>query len=296
MNSEKFNSQLKFENNDNFDIILIKPIDIDHLNYLSDNYTLNIIELDCYEIINTNKNNFLEVVSDKLNLEKFKDKTDLEVTTQVICEIPGYIYELLYINELTEKDDIINNVASLINTNGNKIYANAILMKTYIPSLSKSILITNTTITNIKEILDGRIKINIVIYDGEWSNKIINFNIDEFAKSFFDDEFKKCEIAFLLHNINIWYEICDGCSISTCGKIIEKPIYKCFWFTMITDEYIGSIYLDEVKKIINISNKLDIPFNVKKEWIEDETDEISRKVIKNKYKILDLAYNELCSS
>lgn len=287
-------NQLKFENNDDFNIILIKPITIDHLDWFHENYTINLIKLDCYETINANKNNFLEIISNKLNLEKFKDKSGLEVTTQVISEIPNYIYELIYIDELTEKDDIINDVASLLNTNGNKVYGNAFLMKTFIPSLSKSILITNVDTSQIKEILDNRVKINIVIYDGEWSNKIVTNNLEEFAKLFFDEEFKKFETPFLLHNINIWYESCDGCSTKICGKILERPIYKCFWFTMITDEYYGSIYLNEVKKIIEVSNKMDFPFNAKKEWIDDEKDEFSRKVIKNKYKVLDFAHHELC--
>jgi hypothetical protein len=287
-------SQLTFENNDNFDIILIKPKTIDLLDWYNENYTLQLIELNCYEIINTNKNNFLEIISNKLNLEKFKDKKGLEVITQVISEIPNYIYELIYIDELTEKDDVINDIASLLNTNDNKVYGNAFLMKTFIPSLSKSILIKNTSLSDIKYILDNRVKTNIVIYDGEWSNKIIIGNLEDYAKTFFDEEFKKFETPFLLHNINIWYEQCDGCSTKLCGKILERPIYKCIWFTMITDEYRGSIYLDEVKKIIDISNKMDFPFNAKKEWISDEKDEYSRKVIKNKYKILDLAHYELC--
>ena len=63
---------------------------------------------------------------------------------------------------------------------------------------------------------------------------------------------------------------------------------------MITDEYRGSIYLDEVKKIIDVSNKMIFPFTAKKEWIDDEKDEFSRKVIKNKYKVLDIAHYELC--
>lgn len=287
-------SQLKFENNDNFDIILIKPETIDHLDWFHEDYTLHLTELNCYEIINTDKNNFLDVISSKLNLEKFKNKPGLEVTTQVISEFPNYIYELIYVDELTEKDDIINNIASLLNTNGNKVYGNAILMKTYIPSLSKSILIKNITIPNIKDILDNRVKTNVVIYDGEWSNKIVTGNLEDFANSFFDEQHKKFETPFLLHNINIWYEPCDGCSTKTCGKILERPIYKCIWFTMITNEHRGSIYLDEVKKIINVSNKMDFPFNAMKEWIDDEKDEFSRKVIKNKYKVLDLAHHELC--
>lgn len=283
-------NQLKFENDDNFDIILIKPINIDHLNWSDENYTDNIIELNCYEVYNINKNNFLETISNKLNLEKFKEKDNLEVTTQVICELPGYIYELIYIDELNETESEINNIGVLLNTNGKKICGNAILMKTNIPSLSKSILIKNIIKSDIKEILDSRVKTNIVVYDGEWSDKIAIGDLNIFAKEFFDDEFKKLEIPFLLHNINIWYELCDGCSTKLCGNILEKPIYKCIWFTMISDEYRGSIYLDEVKKIISISNKLEFPFNVKDEWVEEETDEFTRKVIKNKYKILDLAY------
>jgi hypothetical protein len=286
-------NQLTFENNDNFDIILIKPETIDQLDWFHEDYTFNLTQLNCYEIINTNKNNFLELIANKLNLEKFKDKPGLEVTTQVISEIPNYIYELIYIDELTEKDDVINNIATLLNTNGNKIYGNAFLIKTFIPSLSKSILITNVNLNNIKEILDNRVKTNVVIYDGEWSNKIVTGNLEDFAKSFFDEEYKKFESSFLLHNINIWYEECDGCSTKSCGKILERPIYKCLWFTMITDEYRGSIYLDEVQKIITVSNNLDFPFNPKKEWVEDEMDEFSRKIIKNKYKVLDLAYHEL---
>jgi hypothetical protein len=287
-------NQLIFENENAFNIILIKPHIINNLDWFHENYTDHLIELKCYEIISTNKNNFLEIISENLNLKKFKEKPNLEIVTQVISEIPNYIYEIIYIDKLTETEDTVNDIATLLNTNDSKIYGNAILIKTFIPSLSKSILITDITIFNIKEILDNRVKTNVVIYDGEWSNTIIKGNLDDFAKSFFDEEYKKFESTFLLHNINIWYEPCEGCSTKMCGKVLERPIYKCLWFTMITDEYRGSIYLDEVKKIIDISNKMDFPFNAKKEWLDEETDEFSRKVIKNKYKILNLAYHELC--
>jgi hypothetical protein len=284
---------LKFENIDNFNIILIKPENIDHLDWNDDNYTLNISELSCYEIIDTNKDTFLEIISEKLNVEKFKNKKNLEITTQIISEIPDYIYEIIYITDLNETDDIINNVASLLNTNDNKIYGNAILLKTFIPSLSNSILINNITINDIKYILDGRVKTNIVIYDGEWSDKIVIGKIEDFANSFFDENYTKLEIPFLLHNINIWYELCDGCSTMICGNILEKPVYKCIWFTMITNEYRGSIYLNEVEKIIDISKKIEYPFTPKTEWINDEIDDYSRKIIKNKYKVLNLAYSHL---
>ena len=222
-------NQLIFENENNFNIILIKPNTINHLDWFHENYTSHLTELNCYEIIIANKNNFLEIISENLNLEKFKEKKNLEVVTQVISEIPNYIYELIYIDELTDLEDTLNEIATLLNTNTNKIYGNAIIMKTFVPSLSKSILITDITILNIKEILDNRVNTNAVIYDGEWSNKIIKGNLDDFAQSFFDEDYKKFESSFLLHNINIWYEPCDGCSTKTCGKILERPIYKCLW-------------------------------------------------------------------
>jgi hypothetical protein len=62
---------------------------------------------------------------------------------------------------------------------------------------------------------------------------------------------------------------------------------------MINDEFRGNLYLDEVNKIIKISNVLDFPFSVNPEWIKEEKDEIDRDVIKNKYKVLNLAYSEL---
>lgn len=283
--------KFKFENNNTFNLILINPNTIENLDWLDSNYAANISQLDFYEVIIATPDNFIDLIHEKLLIAKY-DK-DIEVTTQVINETANYIFEILYVENLTDKDNDINEVATLLNTNGEKIYGNAILMKTYLPSLSKTNLIVDCFQNNIKDILYSRVNTNIVIYDGEWNNLEVKGNLEDFAKTFFDDTFYRCEIPFLLHNINIWYEVCDGCSKDICGKVLEKPIYKCFWFTMINDEFRGNLTFDEVNKIIKISNVLDFPFTPKTEWVEDETDEINRKVIKNKYKILDLAYHEL---
>jgi hypothetical protein len=283
--------KFKFENKNEFNIILIKPCIIDNLDWNDLKYSDNISNLDIYEDISCNSENFIDIIYEKLLISKY-DNNNLEVNTQIINELPNFIYELLYIENFSENE--FNGVATLLNTNGEKIYGNAILMKTFLPSLSNSILIVDSNNKNIKDILDSRVNINIVIYENdEWYNKKIKGNFEDFTKTFFEDRFYKCEISFLLHNINIWYEICDGCSKNTCGNILEKPIYKCFWFTKINDEIYGNLLLDEVKKIIKISNVLNAPFLAKPEWITDEIDEIKRKIIKNKYKILDLAYNEL---
>jgi len=107
-------NQLQFENNNEFDMILIIPHDIKDLDWNNSDYTSNIIKLDCYEILKTNSDTFLEIIASKLNLDKFKNKSkiEIEIKTQIICEIPNYIYELLYIGNLTENDDKINNVAN----------------------------------------------------------------------------------------------------------------------------------------------------------------------------------------
>lgn len=282
-----------FENKDNFDVLLITPTNIDNLDWKQMNYTDLITELNIYSIITTDPTTFSNVVYQNLITEKFIEKA---ATTQIILECPEYIYELVYVEQLTDKDAELNGVATLLNTNGEKIYGNVLLLKSFISSDSNSMLLNNCNISDIKLILNNRVNINIVLYDGEWSNKVIfgNLNtIEEFANSYFDDIYKKFECGFLLHNINIWYELCDGCSKSTCGSILEKPIYKCIWFSKLTDNYLTSIYLDEVKRIINLSLKLDFPYRVKDEWVKEEIDEYKRKIVKNKYKILKIAENNL---
>jgi hypothetical protein len=282
-----------FENTNIFNIILIEPCSIDNLNWSDPDYINKIMNMNIYKNLSANSDNFLDIVSDNLLILSYKDKEHIEVTTQLVAEFPNYIYEILYVKDLLATDGQFNSIGSLLNTNGDDIYGNVIIMKTYIPSLSKSIIIEDCLLINIKEILNNRNKTNIVIYDEKWSNETVSGSIDKYADDFFDDKYIKCEISFLQHNINIWYELCDGCSLTLCGMIIEKPIYKCLWFTKINDEYRGSLYLDEVQKIIKISNILPFPFNIKEEWIKDEVDEYKRNVIKNKYKTLDLVYHTL---
>lgn len=282
-----------FENTNTFNLILIEPCSIDNLNWSDTDYTDKIISMNIYKELLTNPDNFIDIISEHLLIELYKGNENIEVTTQIIAELPNYIYEILYVKNLLPIHNQFNGVGTLLNTNGDDIYGNTIIMKTYLPSLSNSMLIENCLLVNIKEILNNRNNTNIVIYDDVWSNTTVLGDIDKYADNFFDDKYHKCEIAFLQHNINIWYEICDSCPLTLCGKVIEKPIYKCLWFTKINDEYRGSLFLDEVKKIIKLSYVLPFPFDINKEWNKDECDEYRRHIIKNKYKILDLAYHNL---
>lgn len=282
-----------FENKDTFSVLLINPINIDNLDWKNSDYVDLVANLNVYSVIETDPNTFSNVIYRNVITDKFIEKG---ATTQLIMECPEYIYELIYVEQLKETDAELNGVATLLNTNGEKIYGNVLLLKTFISSDSNSMLLNNCTIDDITNILNSRVNIKVVLYDGEWSEKVIFGNlhtIEEFANEYFDDVYKKLECGFLLHNINIWYELCDGCSKTICGNLLDKPIYKCIWFSKLTDTYLTSIYLDEVKRIINLSTKMEFPFKVNEDWTKDEVDEYNRKIIKNKYKILKIAENNL---
>lgn len=298
-NNEKF----LMENTNNFELVLIKPNNIEHFNFDDINYLDNITNIsnDYIEIINTNNDNFISTISNSLLI----NKENLNVKSQIITDMPNYIYELLYIIEYSQEKDKINNeypndnilpnqLATLINTNGTTINGNAILMKTYVPVNNNSMIIDTCNHSDIKYILDKRINTSIVVFDDEWKEETISGNIEDFANSFFDDTYVKYEIPFLLYNINIWYETCDGCSCSLVGNILSKPIYKCIIFTMINDQYRGNITLPEVKQIIKIAEHINFPFSPNSEWIKEEYDKYNRLIVKNKYRVLHNAYDFYC--
>lgn len=292
----KDKQQLNFENKDDFDFIVINLNNLDHLKWTDTNYLDNIVNLDIYNIVNTNPNNFLNDIVNYLNINKYNEKSDAMIETQVIAEFPEFIYEMLYINNIDKTlNDDKNDLASLLITNGETVYGNVVVFKTYLPKQHENIVFVNINKEDIKLILEKRIKTSVVIYDGVWSEIDVIGNLENYANQFFDDGFLKFEIPFLKHNINIWYEKLDGCNSNICGKILQKPIYKCLWFTMVSDEYRGSLSLDEVKKIIELSYKLNYPYEPYEEWISEEKDTYGRNKIKNKYRILEKAYCHLIS-
>jgi hypothetical protein len=286
-------SEYKFENTTEFDIVLINPEKIEHLNWMSSDYTKQIIDLPIYKIISSNSDNFFYNIRELLNIENIENKP-FEVINEIIAEEPYYVYELLYIKKLENNDEeYFNGVASLLNTTTDKkIYGPALLLKTHLKPLSNNMIFVNNTLNDIKLILDNRLNTTIVIYDDGWKEIKVVGDITTWADNFFDGIYVKKEIPFLLHNINIWYEVLEGTknNIKICGNLVNKPIYKCLIFTMKNEEFRGNIYLSEVEKIIQISLHLDDPYHPKEEWITEEKDEFGRNIIKNKYRVLDSAY------
>ena len=283
------NDDLIFENKDKFNFIKIDLNNLEELKWTDPLYLNKILDLNIFTIINTHSENFLDIVVEALDVNKYNEKSDAMIETQIIAEFSEFIYEMSYINNINKDDTIKNDLATLLITNGETIYGNAIIFKTYLPINNDTNIFVNIDKNDIKSILENRVKTKVVIYDGEWSETVVIGNLEDYAKEFFDDNFIKYEIPFLKHNINIWYEKLEGCSTIICGTLLNKPIYKCLWFTMISDEYRGTLTLDEVKKIIKLSKFLTFPYEPLKEWIIDEKDDYGRNKIINKFRILEKA-------
>ena len=306
MKSEpKYIEEIKMETNEMFECLVIKPGTIKNVSWFDPKYLDKLIELDLFESVQVNADNFIKILATKLQVPECKN-VDLYVKTEIVGEEPYYVYELLYMDleKVTEfhTETNLNELGGLINTNGDQIYFNAILFKNHLPSLSDSMRLCTVTKNDIKQLLFDRINTKIVIYDDGYKETTVSGDLNNYAKDFFDNEpFQKIEIPFLMHNINIWYTKYDipnttnktnttNTTNKICGKIINKQIDKCIWFTMKSDEYRGNLSLEEVNKIIYLSNKLNT-YQTPEKLLEEKNDSFGRKIIFNKYKALDYMYN-----
>jgi len=186
-----------------------------------------------------------------------------------------------------------NQFASMLNLEGEKIYGNVIILKTYIPNdKEKSMTFSDISKDDLFEIIDSRVNTKVVIYeDGEFREEIVRGDMDIYCKNLFEEEyFQKKDLMFLNHNLNIWYLKSEyGTLLSE--KLISDKIEYAVFFSMKSDQYRGNITLDEVKKIVELSKSLK-NFELKSEWVSEEKDNLNRNIIKNKYKVLEYAWSE----
>jgi hypothetical protein len=270
--------------------LIINKCVIDNISWFDINYPEIISKLNSYELCNINNENFNDILNIKLNLNEY-NIPNLEIINEIIEETEEYIYELLYIDLKYHKiyQNEINGIGTLLNTNGENIYSKCILLKTHISTLN--IVLIN--INDIQNILYNRINTKIITWDedNKWKEEIIIGELNIYAKQFFEDyDYKKIEIGFLMHNINIWYLPDKYGEKNICGNLLLEPIEKCIFFTMKSDEYRGNITLDEVKKIIYLSTKLS-SYNTPNEYLNEKNDDKGRKIINNKFTILNSLFN-----
>jgi hypothetical protein len=290
------------DNKKDIECLLIKKGSVDHISYGDLDYLSQLLKLDLFETIIINKDNFIEEITTKLDIKNY-NHSNIHVLNEVVSEEPNYVYELMYVapfdknydKEKFHTEENYNGMATLININGDKVYSNAILFKNYVPSLSNSMYLKDITKNDLFNILHDRVFTKVVVYNGMndnlWKEQTVIGDMASFAKEFFEEEtYYKLEIPFLMHNINIWYNVCKyNGKYDLCGKIIDKQVENCIWFTMKNDEYRGNITLDEVNKIIHLSKLLDT-YQTPDQFYEEKFDNIGRKIIYNKYKVLDYMY------
>lgn len=291
MNMNPNQTEIIMENTNDFDILVINKGLISSYSWNDPNYIQQVFKLGLTKNITVNKDTILQTISTHLETEKYN--FSVNIMNEIIGEEPYYIYELLYVdlNKNTEyhTTENKNELASLININGDCIYSNAIIIRTHIPSLSESMYCESITNKHLEKIMYHRVYNKIVIYRNyEYSQDETN-NLDEYAEKFFEGEFyMKIEIPFLAHNINIWY-VSELGEKNVCGKLIEGLVEKCIWFTRNSDEYKGNLTLDEVNKIICLSQKLQ-DYKSQVDWLDQKCDKYGRLIIKNKYRVLDDNY------
>lgn len=298
INEDNILKDINMDKNELIECLLIKQGQLNNISWKDPNYINQIFEFNLIDSIKINGNNFLEILAKSLGVNNFNVK-NMTAKTEIVGEEPYYLYELTYIDlendEQYHINNNINDIANLLSINGDKIYSNAILFRNYIPSLTDSMNLCNITKDDLKNLLYKRAYNTIVIGDS-FENKFIEDTIiekmDDYAKKYFEDEnYKKIEIPFLMHNINIWYTI-GIIENKLCGKLVnERNIDRCILFTMKTDLYRDNLTLNEVNKIINLSIKLN-NYKTPSEFFEEKNDHLGKKIINNKYKVLDKIYND----
>jgi hypothetical protein len=284
------------ENDSEFSIFVLEQNEISNLDATQPNYLDKLIESDFIKEGKMDPNNYMEDVGKNLSLTP-TGFYDLKVS--LFFEDKKNIYEIIYLNyEPPEEKDIdenkitltINELASLLTINGDKIYGNALILKTKLPVEDYSMKYEDFERKDIRKILERRINTKIVVYEDDYRELDLVGNIETFAESFFEKRhFKRLEIPFLKHNINILYTVFEYGEENVCGTIIKEKIDKCIWFSMYSAEYSCDLSLDEVNKIIYLSDKLD-KYDIPEEFLKEEKDDMNRKLIKNKYRILERVY------
>ena len=300
---ENDNKHIKLENTKSFMVMVISPNTIADRDWLDPIYlkTLTNDTFCKYEMIDPK--DYIMKIATFLEINNYAYP---DVKVHVISENVDYIDEIMYVDVFTEYkiDSLKNEFATLLNIDGDIIFGNAIVTRTMIPSTDS--IIDNTanmwyidvTSSNIEEMLHRRVNTNVIAYDSDEDmpcNLQINGSLDTFAETFFGEAqytYKKLEIGFLKHNLNIWYSENKYGSLDAFGNILPElcRVDRMIVFTMLSDNYRGNIYLDEFNKIKYLSKKLK-DYNIPEEYEKDNFDHLNRLIIKNKYRVLNTIYN-----
>lgn len=287
--------KINFENDENFQFVVLNPTQLDHLDYNKEGYINEVLKTVKFEVIECNKEDFFNKVSNYLNNDSLGSE-DSQILKNIVHEEPNFMYEIFYLDirdQSKVKPEMYNGLATLLNIENNHVWGNSILMKTNLPDNDfNKALFCNISERDIFNILDSRVNTKVVFFeDGEFREEKIYGELDIHLKRFFGDDFyMKEEIGFLSHNLNIYYTL-DEYGQKIIPKIVDGHIESAIFFSMKTEKHRGNLSLEELNKMIFLSDKLE-SYDVTKQDIDlkDELDNLGRKIIKNKFRILDCLY------
>ncbi|ULY68497.1 hypothetical protein [Chlorella virus XW01] len=284
--------EIKMDNFVNFVGMLIKPNEISNFDFNSSTYLEDIFKNN-HEMFEIEPEKFMENIGTKLQVNNYKIENKVNtVKNNVFFQDKNYLYEIIFIDldKQFQTTDNVNELASLINIEGDQIYGSAVILKTWVPLESLEMKFVDVKLEDIINILAIRKEpLAVILEDGEYYEQRIG-DLDLFALKFFSEEYyDKKELGIIHHNLNIWYTKSDFGEKLT--NIVNVKVDKCIFFSFQFQNYRCDITIDEVKKLIKMAEKN--IFNVDEKILEDETDNLGRIINKNKFRILNMMYNNI---
>jgi hypothetical protein len=284
-----------------FNALLVKPFDTDNYDWANVDYIHSLLEnKNCTNVhINYEKQLMLTDIAKYLEIEKYNDPY---ITPHIIGFDKDYTYEIIYSTFTPDKENIENikhnSLGTIIDLQGKEIFGNFLLLKLKTPHTDYTSKYVDLNKKDIVDHLNKRVHTNVIIYeDNEFREEPIPGDTETFAKVVFGDDYcrlKRIEIPFLKHNINIWYIIDEYGDKGVFGKLINEndKVFKGVIFTKITNELRGNLSLDEINKIIFLSNNLnDFILSDDNELVKHKKNNNNINIIKNKFRILETVYN-----
>jgi len=282
----------------NFELLIIKPNMIDHLDYNKVDYISELTKMNCYETVESNEEDIGIVFAKYLNQDNY---IACNAQTNICYETKDYLYEICYLDIPKEKknNDTINQLATLLDITNEQIFGNAILIKTYLPISSSEMKIISSNKDDIKTILESRVNHKGVFIDTDKSLKQLTYrDLKVKLRELFDEEMEalsKIEIPFLKHNFIMFYNKDSLDEENTIVRdIAQKKINgEVFIISMVTNTLFTDILVDEVKKMLDISKFGESAWKSNPDDDKEERDDKNRIIIKSKYRILYNKHNQL---
>ncbi len=290
-------NKVKMTNTTYFTLLVIEPNEIKDRDWSHPDYLSNLVNDKFCKYIQVHPNDYIQFIGTQLKVDTYKEPY---IKVELIFEEKDYVTEMMYVELKKDEEEKfqLNEFANLLNINQDKIFGTVIINRTFISSENNDMHLDDITPEKLQYSLYKRANTTVILYDSDNENfkeEDVFGPMDNYADNYFGEKkynIKKLEVLFLKHVLNIWYTEDNYGINNIVGNLIPSNIKidKMIIFSMWTEDYRDSIYLNEFNKIISLSKKLK-DYIVPEELNKDETDSLGRNIIKNKYKILNLVYN-----